>query len=57
MAYDAYDALDVLDALEFSSNLSLSARMPNPLFLLLTPPQILKTRVRPKFWKICGWPI
>ena len=29
----------------------------NPLFLLLNPPQILKTRVRPKFWKICGWPI
>ena len=28
-AYDALDALDVLDALEFSSNLSLSARMPN----------------------------
>ena len=29
----------------------------NPFPLLLNVPQILKTSVHLKFWKICGWPI
>ena len=29
----------------------------NPFRLLLNPPQILKTRVHLKFWKISDWPI